>query len=196
MGRKKQFDENEALEKAMLLIWKKGYEAASTRDIATAMGINQFSLYATFDSKEKLYERALDFYFQQIIQGWLIKPLRVPGGGRDALRQFFEVFVTKGDGTYPTGCMIFNSMTIDAGQRPEVQAIIARYEALITDSFANVLRHDNPQDTDADIEAKASLLLCLMAGIALKKRNGFEGSALQIVVDQTIKSCFPPEISA
>ena len=194
MGRKKQFDEIEALQKAMILIWRKGYEATSTRELATAMGINQFSLYATFENKEKLFERALDFYFQKIIQEWLVKPLIAPGAGKDALCEFFEVFVTPGDGTYPTGCMIFNTMTVDAGQRPEIKAITQRYEKLLVDSFANLLRHDLPDASEADIHSKASMLLCLMAGIAVKKPNGFEGQPLQIVIDQVIKSLYPEPV--
>ena len=39
MGRTRKYDETEALQKAMLLIWRKGFEAVSTRDLAAAMGI-------------------------------------------------------------------------------------------------------------------------------------------------------------
>jgi TetR/AcrR family transcriptional repressor of nem operon len=190
LGRKKNYDEVEALEKAMLLIWRKGYEAVSTRELATAMGINQFSLYASFDSKEALFGRALDLYFQRIIKDWLLEPMVVPGAGKDALRRFFEVFVNPGDGTYPAGCMIFNTMAIDEAQRPVIKLTIEKYEALLTKCFADIIRQDFPNASSVEIESKASLLLCFMAGIAIKKRNGFEGRPVQIVVDQIMKSIY------
>lgn len=193
MGRKKQYDEQAALECAMLLIWKKGYESVSTRELASAMGINQFSLYASFESKEVLFERALEFYFQKIIQGWLAAPLTARGAGKERLREFFEVFVEPGDGTFPAGCMIFNAMVGEMAPRPAIQATIKQYETLLTGCFADVIRHDFPQAAALEVESKASLLFCLLAGIAIRKRNGFAGQPVQIVVDQIIKSIYREE---
>ena len=190
MGRKKKFDEPDVLRKAMLMFWRRGYEAISTRELADAMGINQFSLYATFESKEVLFERALANYYQQIIQDWIAKPLAATGAGKEVLRQFFEVFVDPGDGSYPLGCMIFNTMLIDQAKRPEIQTIIEKYEALLTAGFADIIRHDFPDASADEIESKASLLFCFLAGIAIKKRNGAEGHPIQIVVDQIIKSIY------
>lgn len=193
MGRRKKYDEADALQKAMLLFWRKGYEAVSTRELATTMGINQFSLYSSFESKEVLFERALGNYFQCIIQDWLVKPLAAPGAGKDALRHFFEVFVDVGDGSMPAGCMIFNTMSIDEAKRPAVKATVDRYEKLLTESFASIIRHDFPLASSEEVHSKASMLLCLLAGIAIKKRNGFEGHPVQIVVDQIIKSIYMEE---
>ncbi len=190
MGRKKKFDETEVLHKAMMIFWRKGYEATSTRDLADAMGINQFSLYASFESKEALFERALAHYYHKIIQEWIAKPLAVTGAGKEVLRQFFEVFVDPGDGSYPLGCMIFNTMLIDQAKRPEIQAIIEKYEAHLTAGFGDVIRNDFPLASTSEIESKASLLFCFLAGIAIKKRNGAEGRPVQIVVDQIIKSIY------
>ncbi len=191
MGRKKTYDEAEALNKAMLLIWRKGYEAVSTRELATEMGINPFSLYASFESKEVLFERAMAFYYQSIVHDWIAKPLRRPGAGKAALREFFEIFVDQGSGEYPAGCLIFNTMSIDAGQNPAIKAIIEKYETLLTESFAKIIRHDFPQASAAETTSKATLLLCLLAGIAIKKRNGFTGRPVQQVVDQIIASIYP-----
>jgi len=59
MGRPRGFDEGEALEAAMLLFWSRGYEGASTNELAKAMGINASSMYAAFESKEELFKRAV-----------------------------------------------------------------------------------------------------------------------------------------
>jgi AcrR family transcriptional regulator len=191
MGRKKKYEEAEALRTAMLLIWQKGYEAVSTRELAAAMGINQYSLYASFESKEILFERALELYLQQIIENWLAKPLLAEGARGAAIRTFFEVFVEPGQGTFPSGCMIFNTMTIEEARRPAVKMTIDKYQALLTAGFTDILRRDFPNASTEEIAAKAGLALCVLGGIAVKKRTGFAGPPVQIVVDQLMLSLYP-----
>ena len=61
-GRPREFDVDQALDRALEVFWRKGYEGASLQDLTQAMGINRPSLYAAFGSKEKLFRRALDRY--------------------------------------------------------------------------------------------------------------------------------------
>lgn len=63
-GRPREFDRTEALNKAMLLFWRKGYTATSMSDLYEAMGIKSPSLYAAFGSKENLYDEVLQHYEQ------------------------------------------------------------------------------------------------------------------------------------
>jgi AcrR family transcriptional regulator len=61
-GRPRQFDADEALEKAMRLFWAKGYDGVSIGDLTKVMGVNRPSLYATFGNKEELFKKALARY--------------------------------------------------------------------------------------------------------------------------------------
>jgi AcrR family transcriptional regulator len=61
-GRPRTFDTDAALESAMQVFWRKGYEGASLADLTAAMGINPPSLYAAFGSKEALFRKAMDRY--------------------------------------------------------------------------------------------------------------------------------------
>src|SRR5437763_10008756 len=61
-GRPRAFDLDKALDRALQVFWRKGYEGASLPDLTQAMGINRPSLYAAFGSKEELFRRALDRY--------------------------------------------------------------------------------------------------------------------------------------
>lgn len=63
-GRPREFDRDAALEAAMLLFWRKGFEAASMHDLCDAMGVRSPSLYAAFGSKEALYLAAIEHYVQ------------------------------------------------------------------------------------------------------------------------------------
>ena len=62
MPRKKGFDPERALAKAMSVFWRLGYDNASTETLMKAMGIARQSLYDTFGDKRALYLKALAYY--------------------------------------------------------------------------------------------------------------------------------------
>ena len=61
-GRPRAFDTDKALDAALKVFWRKGYEGSSLSDLTEAMGINPPSLYAAFGNKEALFRKALDRY--------------------------------------------------------------------------------------------------------------------------------------
>ncbi|HEX7887007.1 MAG TPA: TetR/AcrR family transcriptional regulator [Phenylobacterium sp.] len=63
-GRPRNFDPAAALESAMLLFWRHGYEGATIAQLTRAMGVKSASLYAAFGSKAQLYREALAHYLQ------------------------------------------------------------------------------------------------------------------------------------
>lgn len=64
MARNVEFNEEEAIEKAMEVFWEKGYSAASMRDLTTAMKINSSSLYNTIGDKHALFVKCIKHYTQ------------------------------------------------------------------------------------------------------------------------------------
>src|SRR3984893_18054715 len=62
VGRPRSFDTGKALDRAVDVFLRKGYEGASLSDLTKAMGINRPSLYAAFGDKEKLFRKVLDRY--------------------------------------------------------------------------------------------------------------------------------------
>ena len=62
MGRPREFDAETALDQAMEVFWRHGYEGATIAQLTEAMGINPPSLYACFGNKEGLLKAALDRY--------------------------------------------------------------------------------------------------------------------------------------
>ena len=66
MPRRKEFDREEVLLKAMVVFRDKGYEATSMQDLVDHMTINRFSLYETFKSKHELFLEALKTYYEKV----------------------------------------------------------------------------------------------------------------------------------
>ncbi len=52
LGRRRAFDYDEALDRAMHIFWEKGFEGASLNELTGAMGIKPASLYAAFGNKQ------------------------------------------------------------------------------------------------------------------------------------------------
>lgn len=61
-GRPRKFDENEVLDKAVAVFWRKGFDATSVDDLAEAMGIGRPSMYGAFGDKEAIFMRCLERY--------------------------------------------------------------------------------------------------------------------------------------
>ena len=83
MPRSKSFDVDD-VDRAVDLFWVNGYAATSMEDLVNHLGINRGSLYSTFGSKQKLYERALERY-ASVGRDWMaamlsdpVRPLRTP----------------------------------------------------------------------------------------------------------------------
>ncbi|BAV05307.1 transcriptional regulator, TetR family [Filimonas lacunae] len=62
MARNVEFDEEGAIQKAMEVFWKKGYNGSSLRDLTDAMKINSSSLYNTIGDKQELFVRCVQYY--------------------------------------------------------------------------------------------------------------------------------------
>jgi AcrR family transcriptional regulator len=65
MARNKQYNE-QVIEKAMSLFWRNGYQNTSVRMLEKEMGINQFSIYASFGNKHGVFVESLKCYKTKI----------------------------------------------------------------------------------------------------------------------------------
>src|SRR2546422_11591622 len=104
-GRTRQFDVDEALDRALEGFWARGYEGATLPGLSRAMGINRPSLYAAFGNKEQLFRKALDRY-QTGPMSFLTEALRKPTA-RSVVEAIFSGFVRmQRDRDKVRGCLV------------------------------------------------------------------------------------------
>src|SRR5262245_9673429 len=119
MARVREFDVEEATERAMKLFWTRGYAATSVRQLCEAMGINSGSFYAAFGGKAGCFRSALERYAR-------CQPVpRVPSEA--AVGEWFEVVCDPA--RTPRGCLVVMSAVeapmLDRGSREAVQGLLA-----------------------------------------------------------------------
>jgi len=117
LGRHRQFDKSEVLEKATQVFIEKGFEATSIQDLIDAMGINRASLYDTFVDKETLFLEVLDRYDNLMYEEFATlidaNPIKL-----EALQEWFYRVVEQGSNRRHPGCLMVNS-TIERALRDE-----------------------------------------------------------------------------
>ncbi len=110
MPRNKAFQEEEALEKAMQVFWKKGYNATSMEDLVSGMGINRASLYDTFGDKKQLYLAVLKFYQTQANQNAKAVMLKNASSPKAQLTAICTFLMDDSlDTETPKGCLLANA---------------------------------------------------------------------------------------
>lgn len=125
MARPREFDEAEALDRAMEVFWKQGYENTSLNDLLEAMGIQRGSFYNTFGSKKETYLRALDRYGQFMTEGGPYTELAHQEPGLEALQRLIDRYLESvaGDSVLK-GCFFTHASKENRGNDPEIQKAV------------------------------------------------------------------------
>lgn len=185
-GRPRGFDRNLALDSAMHLFWRHGYEATSLGRLKKAMGgIGPASFYAAFGSKEALFREALALYIDT--HGRVTRPLRdeaIPP--RDAVERTLRQSVRmQTDPAHPTGCMVALSVGVGGPENADLQAMLrnerlANRNAILRCVERAVAGGELSSETDA--AGLAAMFDGLLVGMSVQARDGVSADAMEAAV--------------
>jgi AcrR family transcriptional regulator len=182
-GRPWSFDRDAAVETAMRLFWRHGYEGVSVGDLTKAIGVAPPSLYAAFGSKAGLYKQALARY-EETHGGLDLDAVGSASSLPDAVRKLLEgavAAVTRREDE--RGCMISSGLVASHPDHVELaRDAAARREALCV-RIAEVLSTFAP---DEDVQRTARHLAAVMQGISIQARDGVASSELQGIVEDVV----------
>jgi len=189
MARHKEFDQDEALQKAMEVFWERGYEATSVQDLVEHTGINRQSLYDTFVDKHSLFLRALDRY-QEVETRKLLALIERPGSVKKALRQLFNGVIegSFSDG-HQRGCLMSNSMSELAGRCKATADRTIRNMRSVEDAFYRALlrgKKEGELKGVRDPRAMARFFCNSLMGLVLTAKAQKDRKALEDVVKVTL----------
>lgn len=172
-GRPREFDENDALERALEVFWAKGYEATSLRDLCEAMGISKPSLYAAFGDKAQLHDRALGRYRERYALN--MAHLERDGDLADRLEAWMIGTVTLCSSPEHPGCMIVNGisagLSLPASARDAIHGDLGNTRAFLGGLFAEE-QSTGALRADASPDAIAVNCMALLQGWCVLARAG------------------------
>ena len=186
MGRKKEFDREAVLAKAMMTFWRYGYEGTSMQNLVESMGINRGSLYDTFGDKRSLFLNAIAYYEQTVIQE-MLGSLKKKTSSKQAIINLFQDLVanmTEHEHFY--GCLITNTAIELCPHDPETQTQIDSNFRNIANAFKQVLSEAQAQGeigSDRDITSIAQYLTSSLQGLQVIAKVNRDRETLNNIVN-------------
>jgi AcrR family transcriptional regulator len=190
LGRPRAFDPDTALEAALRVFWKKGYEGTALSDLTAAMGINRPSIYATFGNKEALFRKALDRYNARMT-GFTAEALKEPTARAVAERLMVGTADLLSCPENPKGClMVQGALACGDEADPIRKELISRRatgEAALRERFERAkVEGDLPAGADpADL---ARYVVAVMHGMSVQSAGGASRADLQGVIDLSLRA--------
>lgn len=188
MGRHREFDVDQALDAALCVFWRKGYEGASYTDLTQATGAKRPALYSAFGNKEALFRLALARYYERFLD-FFPEALEQPTSRQvveSMLRGAVELHTRFQD---RRGCLgIHGALAGSDDVEPIQQALIAAR----ADGEASLRARLERAREEGDLPAKANcarlagFVMTVLHGMAVQAKAGFDRATLDGIVDQAL----------
>jgi AcrR family transcriptional regulator len=190
MARPREFDIDKALDRALKVFWRKGYEGASLADLTEAMGINRPSLYAAFGSKEELFRKAVDRYVEGPA-AYVREALSEPTARAVAERWLRGSVELLGDKHHPRGCLVVQGALACSAEtdsiRKELNARRAAGEAALRRRFERAIA-EGDLPANADAADLARFLAMVTQGMSVQAAGGASRDELQRVAEIAMRA--------
>jgi AcrR family transcriptional regulator len=190
LGRPRAFDTKKALDRALKVFWKKGYEGTSLADLTKAMRINRPSLYAAFGNKESLFRQVLDRYVEGPA-AFVREALLAPTSREVVQRLLFGTADLLSDSANPRGClMVQGALACGEAAGPIRQELASRriaVEVAFRRRFERA-RAEGDLPADSDPEILARYVATLIQGMSVQAAGGASGAELRRVVEHALQS--------
>ncbi|MEV4446110.1 MULTISPECIES: TetR/AcrR family transcriptional regulator [Streptomyces] len=190
MARTKEFDPDAALQSALELFWRRGYEATSMTDLVEHLGVGRASIYATFGNKHELYLKALDRY-QQARNPQLLRELSQPGPALPAVRAVVRRFATEAttEGRRLSGCFVTNTAAeLAPHDTAAARRVEHNWDHLETLLHSALVRAQAQGELPADRNplTLARMLLVLMQGLRVVGKASADPVRVQDAAEQAL----------
>jgi AcrR family transcriptional regulator len=185
-GRPRSFDRDAALDRALEVFWRQGYEGTGISDLIKAMGItNAPSLYHAFGNKEQLFSQVLDRYADGPAR-YIREAMDQPTARAAVEALLHGAADATTDPHYPHGCITVQGALACApgaqAAHDELTARRAAGEAALRDRLQRAVK-DGELPAEADPDALARYFTTIYQGIAVQAAGGATGEQLHGIVD-------------
>jgi AcrR family transcriptional regulator len=189
VGRPRAFDRETALDCALEVFWRQGYEGTSVAELTKAMGINPPSLYAAFGNKEDLFRQTLDRYVERV--GVYVREALAEPTARAAVEKLLLTKVENlTDPDKPSACMLVSGALGCAEATECVREELSKLaEHTLRERFDKAIA-DGDLPKESDPVALARYIATVGHGLVVQAAAGASREDLMQVVEMTMRS-FP-----
>jgi AcrR family transcriptional regulator len=189
-GRPRVFDMDEALDKALEIFWKRGYEGASIAELTETLGITKPSLYTAFGNKEELFKKSLSRY-KAGPAAFVKYVINEPTAYKVAERFLFNAAEFLTDKHHPKGCMIVQAALSSGESSDLVKEILIQnrhaYEQLLSERFGKAIK-DGDLSSTTNPKSLAKYLATLHQGMSVQATSGATKDELIEIASLALKS--------
>lgn len=176
MARPIQFDQTKVIQSAMMLFFKHGYTATSMSTLLTTTGLKSGSLYASFGSKQGLFEAAIDYYALTTLEK-LITQLNDSDNFVENIREAISATIDGGLSCEPHGCFLANSLIELAPHNEAIKLRVQGHLNNVEQAYSKTLEKAKAAGQlaeDFDVEKKAKKIMISIWGICVFQRTGLD----------------------
>ncbi|MEV4620429.1 TetR/AcrR family transcriptional regulator [Asanoa sp. NPDC049573] len=185
-GRPRAFDSEAALDRALEVFWRQGYEGTGISDLTKAMGINNApSLYNAFGNKEQLFSKVLDRYADGPAR-YIREAFDQPTARAAVEALLHGAADATTDPDHPRGCItVQGALAYSPGATSAREELTARRAAGEAALRARLERARDTGDlpAGADPEGLARYFTTIYQGIAVQAAGGATREQLHQIVD-------------
>lgn len=168
----------------MNLFWRNGYETTSMQMLEKEMGINKFSIYASFGSKNGVFLQSLECYKAKL--NGLLTKLRESEQGIASIKTYFYGFLEfSKNNEFGKGCLITNTANEIGGEDAdiEIKKVLTDFTSRVRAIFKESLQKEGSFSLSS-LDSKADYLIIAMFGLASASRM-FQPSQLKSYIENT-----------
>jgi TetR/AcrR family transcriptional repressor of nem operon len=188
----RQFDEREALERALDVFEDRGFGTTSMLDLAAGTGVQRGSLYHAYGGKEEIFVRAFREYTGRFLAR-AAEALSRPDK-RSALLSFLDFCLESITAGSPSrGCLstrtAVEAATESGRARTAVRTFLDELETVVHDGLAAI---DDGAELQVDLRAAARLIVTSTRGLAVLERVGHSLPELRAIAEALVTSLLGP----
>ena len=186
IGRPLAFDPDIALEAAMQLFWRQGYESSSLQELLSTMGLSKSSFYQTFKSKQTLFQRCIKHY-RKTLTSELKTQLEKTGSGKAFINSLFHNVANETCGPDARrGCLLMNTASEFAQSDPDIANLVNNSIEHFAEVFELAVKQAQQQGdipADRDSRSLATYLVSSMSGLKNMVKAGADRKTVKQIAD-------------
>jgi AcrR family transcriptional regulator len=174
IGRPREFDVDQALDAALVVFWRQGYEGTSLADLTSAMSISRPALYGAFANKKELFFRALDRYYA-IDAAHTFTAVDEPTARGVTEQYLLRSIEQLTNPKRPTGCFVLQTALVCSADNEDIAARMARQRRFEEETLRRRYRKAQAEGdlpADEDPVALARFICTFRHGLAVMACGG------------------------